>query len=220
MGTRALYGMANFGRRAGSRRFTAVIGTSGRSIFSLRLALAVGFALAGPAQASTIFDSLSFTLSNTPGCMLMNLCGTATVMGSDLVFMGANTGSGLSGDTFLLTTAPAAGTVLFDWSYSTLNSPGAEVAGYVLGMTFVSLADTNLQMGTGVTFAVSQGQTFGFEIQAADNMGEPGIITIENFSAPNVSTPEPGSFALAAAGIAIAAWKCKMRNPPNTRGQR
>lgn len=181
-----------------------------RSIFSSGCILAACLALASPARASVIFDSLSFTLSNNPTCNSGNNCGSAVTAnaGLSLVFTGENTGSGIGGNTDLLTIAPGNGLITFDWSYSDANMVGYETVGYLLQGTFFELANSNGQAGTDVMVSVLAGQSFGFEIQALDNTGEPGILTVSNFTAPSASIPEPGTLGLAIAGaLALAVFK-------------
>jgi hypothetical protein len=189
-----------------------------RPRFSLLWALAICFGLAFQAHATTIYSSLQFTLYNPTGCGVMDNCGSATVTSGNLVFSGEQTGSGEYGETDLLATAPGTGTVSFSWSFGTLNSPGEQIAGdLVAPAMFTQLADTNLESGS-ASFAVTAGQSFGFVIRTSDNEGEPGTLTISNFSAPGSSAPEPGTLPLAIVGVAgIVVYKFKMRSRQTTR---
>jgi len=123
-----------------------------------------------------------------------------------LVITGGNSGSGLAGSTNLLVSAAGAGMVSFNFAYETLDDVLAEVAGYMLGGTFTQFADRNGTSGQ-VSFAVTPGQTFGFQIDTADNQGEPGYLTITNFQAPSGSggspVPEPSTWLTALAGLAL-----------------
>jgi hypothetical protein len=193
-----------------------------RSVCSLGLALAI-LSLAGTVRASVIYDSLTFNLTNNPTCNSGNNCGSAmtTNGGLSLVFTGENTGSGLPGVTDLLTTVPGNGTITFDWTYATLNAPDTETVGYLLQGVFFELANANGGSGVGQTVSVTAGESFGFEIQALDNQGEPGVLTVSNFSAPGSSVPEPGTLNLVIAGalvLALGALKLKTRPRPTTRG--
>jgi hypothetical protein len=120
--------------------------------------------------------------------------------GLSIILTGGNSGSGLPGMTDLVTDAAAFGLVRFQYSYSTLDSPGNDFAGYLLGNTFFQLSgadgDCKGEACPGmVQFPVSIGERFGFRVETVDNQGEPGVLTISNFTASAGSTdaPEPGT---------------------------
>lgn len=178
----------------------------------LYFALFFSVVCAPPAQAGFIGDyALSeFTLVNNNGD------GTALVSpdGSTLTLTGPNNGSGLPGTTSLITVAKGTGLVQFDFSYATLDiwfpgDPGApyDFAGYLIGAAFVELANQDGQSGT-ASFMVTLGDTFGFRVASVDNLGEPGILTVSNFTAPGggAAIPEPGtsSLLLLAGGATLA----------------
>jgi hypothetical protein len=61
-----------------------------------------------------------------------------------------------------------------------------------------------------MSFSVNLGDVFGFEMDSLDNEGEPGIMSVTNFSAPgiNLSTdtaPEPGTGGIILASAVAAA---------------
>lgn len=170
-------------------------------------------ALASHANAGFIgpYALGNFTLINTPTCGGDILNGSATTPdnGNTVVLTGSNSGSGCAGTTDLLTTAQGAGTVQFNYSYSSLDAPGADFAGYLRGSMFTQLADTNGQSGA-VSFQVSSGQSFGFRVGTTDNTGEPGVLAVSNFSAPGTvsAVPEPGTIGFAFAGVlTVLIWK-------------
>lgn len=187
-----------------------------RSILVLWGALGLGFALTPAAKAGFIGDyALSqFTLANT------NADGFAVSQngGSSILLTGGNNGSDQPGTTDLITAAAGAGTVQFQYSYSALDFPGFDFAGYLLGGAFTQLADTDGQSGT-TMFTVSPGQPFGFRVGTLDNTGEPGMLTISNFSAPSGTgaVPEPGTgttmLLAAAAAIAVQRRLSGTRGP-------
>jgi PEP-CTERM motif len=178
-----------------------------RTIFVFCWALGLSsLALTSPAQAAFTgpYAFNQFTLTNT------NADGVAITPdgGLSIVLTGGNNGSALPGTTDLVTVAAGTGAVQFHYSYSSLDFPGFDFAGYLLGAAFTQLADTDGQSGTAM-FAVNSGQKFGFRVGTADNTGEPGILTISSFTAPagTASVPEPGTapmLLLAMAGAAIA----------------
>jgi hypothetical protein len=129
--------------------------------------------------------------------------------------IGGNDGSGLPGTTTALVTAPAAGTVQFDYTYNSLDVPDADTAGYVLNGSFNQFATTDGQTGT-ITFSVNSGDSFGFEVWTMDNLGEPGILQVTNFNAPdgassNGSVPEPQTWQLALLAAAVTAVYFKVK---------
>lgn len=152
--------------------------------------------------ASVQFGGLNFTVTNTESD------GTASVStdASTLTITGPNDGSGNPGTTDLTAALSAAGTVSFQWSYSSLDDPGADWFGYLLNGVFTQLADTSGESGS-QQLTVKAGDIFGFEAASLDNTGEPGITTITDFTAPEAAggtAPEPGSWALLLAGGALS----------------
>ena len=213
--------------RAGIRRVVEIMGLAQLQFKTIKngpkwlrpilaFCWALGFlALTSPAQAAFTgaYALNQFTLTN------MNADGKAITPdgGLSIVLTGGNNGSGQAGTTDLVAFAAGAGTVQFHYSYSSLDFPGADFAGYLLGaaLTFTQLADTDGQSGNAM-FAVSNGQKFGFRVGTQDNTGEPGILTISSFIAPagTPSVPEPGTapmLLLAVAGASLAAAYRRVR---------
>ena len=108
--------------------------------------------------------------------------------GQTVVMVGGNDGTGLPGTTDMLINAAASGTVQFDYLYNSLDLPGLDAAGYLLNGTYNQFANTDGQSGT-QSFLVNAGDSFGFEVWTADNTGEPGFVTVSNFSAPGDAVP-------------------------------
>jgi len=173
------------------------------------LALAASIAFAPPAQAGFIgyYALNNFTLTNT------NADGSVLPDGdSTFIFTGGNNGSALSGFTDLVIAANASGTVQFTYGYATLDDAGFDRAGYLVGDTFTPFADSDGQFGN-VSFEVISGQLFGFRIETDDNLFEPGILTVRDFSAPlaDVGVPEPAMWPvlllIAALAAALRTWR-------------
>lgn len=163
-----------------------------------------------PAKGSFVgpYALSNFTLTNT------NADGTALSDGlGGLILTGGNNGSDFVGRTDLSIASAGAGEVRFDFSYSALDLPDWDLAGYLISGVFTPIAASNGTVGT-VSFPISAGQIFGFRVQTIDNTGEPGILAISNFTAPGVAAiPEPatcGLTFLAGAGI-VAARKRRAR---------
>jgi hypothetical protein len=168
--------------------------------FSLLFLFALGAVLVPCSKADPVhFGGIDFVLTNT------NADGSASVSSdvSTLSIVGPNNGSGEEGTTDLVATAAADGTVTFTWSYSSADDPQADAAGYLLDGVYTQLADTGGQSGS-TQFAVSAGQSFGFEVNSQDNQGEPGILEVSGFSAPQAAaTPEPATWGSLIVGAAI-----------------
>lgn len=141
--------------------------------------------------------------------------------GDNLVLFGGNNGSGEPGVTDLIIPAAASGIVQFQFSYSSFDVPYADYgtyavgdrAGYLLGDVFHQLATIDGQSSGGVpvTFSVNAGEVFGFRVDTADNLVEPGILTISDFSAPiSSSVPEPATVLLIVAGGALLAGRSQL----------
>jgi hypothetical protein len=167
-------------------------------------ALAIGATFLQQAKADFIgaYALSNFALTN------INSDGNAATPdgGMTLVLTGPNNGSGLAGTTDFTISLPASGPIQFQYLYSSLDTPGFDFAGYLLGSNFVQLADTDGQSGS-LLLSGTAGEIFGFRMGSLDNTGEPGILTVSSFSAPGGGgVPETGtlSMMLAAAGMAVA----------------
>ncbi len=168
-----------------------------------------GYFMAMPAEAGFIGP---YSLSEWS---LVNVNGKGSVTtpdgGMSIVLSGPNNGSGLGGSTEVISPATGPALVQFDWSYSTLDDPGFELAGYFVGAQFFELSSTDGDFGIG-SISATAGQDFGFAIVTVDNTGAPGILTISNFDVVQRSdadnTPEPGTLTLLPVGLAIL-FVCK-----------
>jgi hypothetical protein len=134
----------------------------------------------------------NFTITNTNADGFMTLLDS----GSAIVLTGGNNGSGLYGTTDLVILAPAGGVVQFRYLFVTLDidpNSGAtfDDAGYLVGDAFTEFTPLLSPRPVTVSFIVSSGQSFGFRVETRDNTGEPGVVTISDFSAPQ-PVPESG----------------------------
>ena len=129
--------------------------------------------------------------------------------GLSIVLTGGINGSGLAGMTDFVTTATGHWPGPVSFLLLLAGRAPFDFAGYLLGAAFTQLADTDGQSGTGM-FSVNSGQMFGFRVGTQDNTGEPGVLTISDFSAPSgtagAAVPEPatGPLVLTMLGAAIA----------------
>ncbi len=165
----------------------------------------------GEGQAAFIggYAPGNFTLTN------IEADGVATLQqDGSLLVIGGNSGSGNPGTTDFLIAALETGVVTFNFYYSAQDFPGFDFAGYILGNSFVQLADTVGSSGF-VSFSVAGGQTFGFRVATLDNTGEPGQLTISDFNAPGGGTaiPEPGTWTSILAGLLLIAGSRLKKTP-------
>lgn len=165
-----------------------------RSRLSLCLVLLVNAATLPEAKGALIspYQLSAFTLTNSSDSD--GFAGTPD-SGSTLILTGPNSGSGSPGTTDLFTFARGTGLVRFSYQYASADLPSYDYAGYLLGANFFQLADIDGVSGS-VSVPVLPGFTFGFRVGTLDNTGEPGVLTVRDFSAPNDQVPEPGSFYL------------------------
>jgi hypothetical protein len=160
-------------------------------------------ALFGPAAHAGFIGPYAlsnWTLTNSNGD------GSATTLdgGNSLILSGPNNGGGLPGSTSLVITVPTDDTLSFGWSYFSLDAPGKDLAGYLIGTQFFLLSGNSGTSGSaGAT--VQAGQQFGFSVRTSDNVGEPGILTITPFSFDQGATavPEPDSISVVLLGAAL-----------------
>ena len=188
-------------------------------------ALALSLVLVGPANAGSFtgtYDLSNWTLIDTEA----DGFAMTPDAGLTLVLTGGNNGSGLPGVTDFVINAPTAGLIQFNWSYTSLDSTSpvcgplgnlpCDDGGYLLGGAYTELADdtTWTTLGSGmVSFAVTSGESFGFQVDTADNEGEPGILTLSDFSAPvNTDASEPGTVSVVLGlGATVASARLRKR---------
>ena len=121
-----------------------------------------------------------------------------------IVLTGINDGSFVPGWTGLTIPALGNGLFQFDYSFSTVDDPHFQYAGFIVGGSRTQLADTSGQAGT-ASISVFSGEVIGFYAGGDDQGGRHGVLTITDFSAP---TPEPGSFRLLLlAGVVLGAGR-------------
>ncbi len=118
--------------------------------------------------------------------------------------------------------APTAGTVSFDWAFSTDDFPGADPFGYLLNGAFTQLTinDASLTQSGSVSFSVLAGDVFGFRHNSLSyNFGRAST-TISNFNGPLAASGPasvPGPLPLLGAGAAFG-WSRQLRRRIGTSG--
>ena len=113
-----------------------------------------------------------------------------------------------SSNTDYTTTAAAAGSVSFDWNYSSIDYFNEDGFGYLLNGTYTQLSDVSSGASGTTGFNVALGDTFGFRMITFSDQQGPGRATITNFSAPTASVPGP--LPLFGAGAAYG-WSRRLR---------
>lgn len=105
--------------------------------------------------------------------------------------------------------------ISFSWAYSTEDySSSYDLFGYTLDGVFNQLSSNDLsyldsQSGS-LSVWVEAGSSFAFVLESTDSEGGAASVTISDFSATTV--PEPGSFALLAAGLGALGWVSRRRS--------
>ncbi|WP_149989259.1 PEP-CTERM sorting domain-containing protein [Microcystis aeruginosa] len=172
---------------------------------SLTLAAASGASAATVFGFQTPYAPINWTFTNSNADGFVNTGGAP----ASISLTGGSNSSFSFGTTDYTTTAAAAGTVTFNWNYSTAdaltafscsNLPNNFCDPFVVLVNGVQTIPLNpsggtTQSGTS-TFNVLAGDSFGFRIATEDNLGGRGSVTISSFSAPApvpASVPEPST---------------------------
>ncbi len=149
------------------------------------LACVATAAIAGSATADFIgaYDHANWTFFTAGGGYV------ATATPAQLTLIGGDVS--ISGYTEYTIAAATAGNFEFDWSYYSINSPGYDAGGYIVGGTYYQLDDGYGPGSGSVSVAVTAGETIGFYAFTSDGAFGPGEFTVTNFD-----VPAPGVLAL------------------------
>ena len=187
-----------------------------QSPFALLLVAVFTLLLTSPVHASFI-DAYAFSNFTTTNFQADG--GAVTWDGGlSVIITGGNLGDGSEGTTDWLMQSVATGTVSFDFYYASLDFPGMDYAGYLVDGNFEPLGNVDGTTGSG-SFDVVLGDLFGFRVGTLDNTGEPGVLTVSNFSGPEPSgpgggdppVPEPGTGPILLTAIVTAAFYLRVR---------
>lgn len=179
-------------------------------------ALALAASLASPAWASFSgsYDTSNWSTSNSNGGngSVSTSSDSLVLTSSDFSLIDADpTDSELS----YSITVEESTLISFSWAYSTEDySSSYDVFGYTLDGVFNQLSSNDLsyldsQSGS-LSVWVEAGSSFAFVLESSDSEGGAASVTISDFSATTV--PEPGSFALLAAGLGALGWVSRRRS--------
>jgi hypothetical protein len=127
--------------------------------------------------------------------------------GHSIVLTGPNDGSGLPGHTDLTVVSRGLGPFHFQYTYNSADVPGVDRAGYLINGQFHVIATDDGQTGS-ISVPATIGDRIGFRIESDDNSGEPGVLTIRDFSAGPASVPAASVLSLILTGGLLAASTC------------
>jgi MYXO-CTERM domain-containing protein len=192
-----------YGQQAGALSMLAPLALAGATL---------GLA-ANPAQAITLFTGPYAPANWTQSAQGNGSIDTSIAPGS-IILNGPNDGLGNAQSVDFTIAAPAAGTVLFDWVYSTNDQPDADPFGSLLNGSFIQLSSdigVSYQSGT-ASFSVLTGDVFGFRQRTIDSRFGSASSTISNFNGPTSAPPSsvPGPLPLIGAGAAWG-WSRRLR---------
>lgn len=159
---------------------------------------------ASPVQALTQFAG-----DYAPGNWTQTIQGDGSIDTSgapaSITLTGANDGGGNQNTDFTIA-APTAGTVSFDWSYTTTDIAFYDPFGYLLNGAFTQLTDdggSSNQSGS-ASFSVLAGDMFGFRQNSLDSCCGRASTTISNFNGPIAPASVPGPLPILGVGAAFA----------------
>jgi hypothetical protein len=185
-----------------------------KTIAPIALAGATLGLAANPAQALTQFAGYY-----APANWTQSIQGDGSISTGDapasISLSGADDGSFINQNTDFTIAAPLAGTVSFDWAYSTAEGPVFDPFGYILNGGFAQLTDNGggqVQSGS-ASFSVLAGDVFGFRQNSIDSIFGRASTTISNFNAHAA----PGPLPLLGAGAAFG-WSRQLRRRIGTSG--
>ena len=185
-----------------------------KTIAPIALAGATLGLAANPAQALTQFAGDYAPANWTQSIQGDGFINTGGAPAS-ISLSGADDYSDTDQNTDFTIAAPTAGTVSFDWDYSTDDDPEYDPYGYLLNGVFTQLTINNFDINQSgsVSFSVLAGDVFGFRQNSADSLLGRASTTISNFNGPLAASGPasvPGPLPLLGAGAAFG-WSRQLR---------
>jgi len=171
--------------------------TKSSNLASFLAPIALGSALMGltanSAQAANPGFAGTYAPPNWTQLIVQDGSVDTTNAPTSITVIGSDDFSGLQGQTDFTIAAPSAGTVSFDWQFTTGDLKAQyDPFGYLLNGSFFKLTNDSIANQSGsATFAVLAGDVFGFSQRSTDNSYGRAQSVISNFVAPT-SSPTPG----------------------------
>jgi hypothetical protein len=141
-------------------------------------ALGLMATLPSPATAISLtgaFAPSNWTLTNNNA----NGSVDTNVSSGTIILTGGDNGSNLPGTTDWTIPINSATAISFNWSYSTLDTPGFDSAGYLLNGNYTLLAIQNGNFSTSpVSVNVNIGDAFGFRAATSSNSDGPPVFSV------------------------------------------
>ena len=192
-----------------------------KTIAPIALAGATLGLAANPAQALTQFAGYYAPANWTQSIQGDGFINTGGAPAS-ISLSSADDGSNTNQNTDFTIAAPTAGTVSFDWAFSTDDFPAADPFGYLLNGAFTQLTINNssLTQSGSVSFSVLAGDVFGFRQNSLGSNFGRASTTISNFNGPLAASGPasvPGPLPLLGAGAAFG-WSRQLRSRIGTSG--
>jgi hypothetical protein len=193
-----------------------------KTIAPIALAGATLGLAANPAQALTQFAGDYAPANWTQSIQGDGFINTGGAPAS-ISLSGADDGTVTNQNTDFTIAAPTAGTVSFDWAFSTDDMlPESDPFGYLLNGAFTQLTIDNfsLTQSGSASFSVLAGDVFGFRQNSPNSCCGGASTTISNFNGPLAASGPasvPGPLPLLGAGAAFG-WSRQLRRRIGTSG--
>lgn len=155
----------------------------------------VGLAV-NPAQALTLFAGPYYDPPKWTASIVGNGSVNENQAPNSIELVGPNTSSTANNrKTDYTIQSPSAGTVSFNWQYTSIDTrglPSFDPFGYLIGGSFTPLTNSSgpLSQSGFASFSVLAGEEFGFRQMSTDNINGGATTTITNFDGP-VPVPAP-----------------------------
>jgi hypothetical protein len=175
-------------------------------------------AIAGPAHAdfSGPFAAANWTTSTSGTLLNPGSLGTATFTTPQLTLLGGDVANptgdvGCSGGDYgfigpceVRTTISDPGSFAFHWAYTTADGagPAGDIFGLLVDGTRIQLSDPGGAISQGGDRTFTAASSFGWFLNCTDCTGGAATAIVSSFAAVQ-AVPEPESYALMAAGLAV-----------------
>lgn len=140
------------------------------------------------------------------------LTGAVDVVGSVSSQAGGGDPNTRRTTTWSLTNTGPNALINIDWALDAFGGSN-QSASYLVNLVDVVLSSVSGDSGNITNLPLASGANFGFRVTTTDNNGDPGILSITNFSATPITSPTsvPGPLPLAG-GVAAFGWSRRLRS--------